>query len=95
MAGNGGTGSQGANVRRESLADEPQPHIGLLIVLLIHVSHEVDRWAPSGDVLLEMALRGLAMRLNTRYHAAGAPYDDDEEGFRAWLYERWPAPPTA
>jgi len=67
----------------------------LLIVLLIHVSREIDRWATPGDVLLEMALRGLAMRLNTYYHAVGAPYGDDEEGFRAWLYECWPAPPTA
>ena len=95
MAGNGGTGPQGADVTGEPLADAPQEDITLLIVLLIHVSHELDRWAPLGDVLLEMAFRSLAMRLNTRYHAAGAPYGDNEEGFRVWLYERWPAPPTA
>ena len=76
-------------------ADAPQGNISLLIILLVHVSHEIDRCPSPSDVLLDMAVRGLALRLNTGYLAAGAPYGDDEEGFRAWAYEHWPAPPVA
>jgi hypothetical protein len=82
-------------VAEEDRAGVLQADLALLIMLLIHVSHEIDRCQPSGDLLLDMAFRGLAMRLNTHYHAAGAPYGDDEAGFRQWVYERWPAPSAA
>jgi hypothetical protein len=75
----------------------PAPRVGVpqLIILLVHVSRAIDRCPLPGDVLLEIALRALALRLNTSYLAAGAPYGDEEAGFRRWLYERWPAPPAA
>ena len=67
----------------------------LLITLLIHASCAIDRQPPPGDVLLDVALQTLAVRLNAEYMVAGAPYGEGEAGFRQWLYERWPAPPAA
>jgi hypothetical protein len=81
-------------VTKEDLTDAPRVGVPQLIILLIHVSHALDR-CPPGDVLLNSALRALALRLNISYLAAGAPYGDEEAGFRRWLYERWPAPPVA
>ena len=57
-----------------------------------HVSRAIDRCPESYDVLLDVALGALAIRLNASYHRAGAPYGEDEAGFRVWAYERWPAP---
>jgi hypothetical protein len=76
-------------------ADEPQMDVQLLITLLIHVSCAIDHDPPPGDRLLDVALNTLAVRLNASYMVAGTPYGDDEAGFRRWLYERWPSPPTA
>ena len=75
--------------------DEPQMDEQLLITLLIHVSCAIDHCPPTGDVLLDVSLHALAVLLNADHLAAGAPYGDDEAGFRQWLYERWPSPPTA
>jgi hypothetical protein len=47
------------------------------------------------EALLELALRAMALRLNTFYAAAGAPYGDDEAALRRWLNERWPKPSVA
>jgi hypothetical protein len=82
-------------VTKEDVTDAPRVGVPQLIILLIHVSHAIDRCPPPGDALLNVALRALALRLNTSYLAAGAPYGDEEAGFRRWLYERWPAPPAA
>jgi len=64
-------------------------------MLLIHISHEMDRCQPLDDALLDLALRAVAVRLNVHYHQEGVPYGDDEAGFRDWIYERWPAPLAA
>ena len=79
----------------EARVDERHPRVQLLLTLLIHVSCAIDRAARPIDVLLDVSLHALAVRLNADYLAAGAPYGDDEVGLREWLYERWPAPPTA
>jgi hypothetical protein len=84
----------------DELAEAPAmraPRIGVsqLIVLLMHVSRALDRLEGADDALLEIALRALALRLNTYYAAAGAPYGDDEAALRRWLDERWPRPPVA
>ena len=79
----------------EEHADTPQMRVQLLITLLIHVSCAIDRRPRPGDVALDVALHTLAIRLNADYLAAGAPYGDDEDGLREWLYERWPSPPVA
>ena len=76
-------------------AGDPQETITLLIMLLIHVSRAIDRCPGSHDVALDLALRTLAIRLNTYYQRDGAAYGDDEAGFRVWAYARWPAPPVA
>ena len=79
----------------EARVDEPQMEVQLLLTLLIHVSCAIDCSAEPVDVLLEVALHTLAVRLNASYQVAGAPYGDDEAGFRRWLRERWPSPPAA
>ena len=76
-------------------ADAPYDGIPLLITLLVHVSRAIDRCPESQDVALDLALRALAVRLNTHYQREGAAYGDDEAGFRQWAYARWPAPPVA
>jgi hypothetical protein len=55
----------------------------------------VDRHPSDEDVLLDVSLHALAVRLNADYLVAGAPYGEDEAGLREWLCERWPAPPVA
>jgi hypothetical protein len=76
-------------------AGEPQMRVQLLVTLLIHVSYAIDHCPPPGDVRFDVSLHALALCLNADYVVAGAPYGDDEVGLREWLYERWPAPPTA
>jgi len=95
IAYNNGTSAEGGDVIEEDGTTAPRTDITLLIMLLVHVSRAIDRCPTPEDKRLSMALRAVAMRLNTHYHASGAPYGDDEAGFRAWVYERWPAPPAA
>jgi hypothetical protein len=45
--------------------------VQLLITLLIHVSCAIDRRPPPGDVLLDVALHTLAVRLSADYLAVG------------------------
>jgi hypothetical protein len=87
--------NQSSDVFEEARVDEPHRRVQLLLTLLIHVSCAIERISGPVDVLLDMALHALAERLNASYMVAGAPYGDDEAGFRRWLRERWPAPPTA
>ena len=79
----------------EARVDEPQMEVQLLLTLLIHVSCAIEHTSGPIDVLLDVSLNTLAERLNASYMAAGAPYGDEEAGFRRWLRERWPAPPAA
>jgi hypothetical protein len=69
--------------------------ITLLIRLLIDVSRQIDRVPPQTSLDLSIALGALASQLNTHYCHAGSPYGDGEDGFRRWIFERWPAPPAA
>jgi hypothetical protein len=89
-----GIRTQSSNVFDEARVDKPQIDVQLLLTLLIHVSCAIDRCSGGVDVLLDVSLYTLAERLNASYMVAGAPYGDDEVGFRRWLRERWPAPPT-
>ena len=90
-----GIRSQRSDVFDEAHVVEPREHVQLLLALLIHVSYAIDRASGPVDVLLDVSLHTLAVRLNADYILAGAPYGDDEAGFRRWLRERWPSPPVA
>ena len=90
-----GIRTQQSPVVDEARVGEPQLRVQLLLTLLIHVSCAIERAAGPVDVLLDVSLHTLAVRLNAEYMVADAPYGDDEAGFRQWLHERWPAPPIA
>jgi hypothetical protein len=83
------------HVTEEEVTDAPHVDVPLLIMLLVHVSQEIERGFDPEDVLLELAPHAVVIGLNAAYLVEGAPYGDDEEGLREWLFERWPCPPTA
>jgi hypothetical protein len=82
-------------VSDEARVDELRMDVPLLIKLLVHVSRAIDRQPAAGDLLLDVALQALTVRLNVDYRVAGARYGSDEAGFRRWVYHHWPTPPCA
>jgi hypothetical protein len=72
-----------------------QLHMGecnqLLVVLIVQLlcqpRQPLDGTVEEIDVLLN--------RLRVHYTDTGAPYGDDDRGFRRWLLDLWPAPPMA
>jgi hypothetical protein len=63
--------------------------------LLLISSHLIFQQIREGTIDETADLRRLLAQLRLCYADDGSPYGEDGRGFRRWLLELWPTPPTA